>query len=205
MSATTEAGRGGMCRSAGLFNYVMFKQRGKLLVLPLLVVLFIRYGETESDLLVFGLGGAIFAIGLAVRVWAQMHLRFRLRTGMSLTLTGPYAHIRNPVYVGNVFMACGLCVGVELLWMAPLVLLWCAAFYTFVVRYEEASLIERYGPEYVAYLERVPRWFPKLGGSESRTGVSALNLLGPSLRIECLTLLYWIPVVLKEVLPRWWA
>ncbi|MBM3476844.1 MAG: isoprenylcysteine carboxylmethyltransferase family protein [Armatimonadetes bacterium] len=205
MSATTDAGHAGMCRTGGLFNFVMFKQRGKLLVLPLLAVLFVTYRETESDLLTFGLGGVVFGIGLALRVWAQMHLRFRLRTSMNLTVTGPYAYIRNPVYVGNVFMACGLCVGAELLWMAPFVFVWCALFYTFVVRYEEASLTERYGEEYVAYVERVPRWFPKLGGAESRTGASALNLLRPSLQIECLTLLYWVPVVLKEVLPRWLA
>jgi len=204
MSATGPHDRGG-CRAAGLFDYVMFKQRGKLLVLPLIAVLFIRYRETENDLVVFGLGSAIFAVGLVLRVWAQMHLHFRLRTGMRLTLTGPYAHIRNPVYIGNVFMACGLCVGSELLWVAPLVLLWCALFYTFVVRYEEASLLERYGADYAEYRQRVPRWFPKLRRVQPTDRASALGFLAPSLCIECLTFLYWVPVVLKEVLPRWWA
>ena len=202
MSATGTRDRR-VCRAGGLFNYVMFKQRGKLLVLPLLAVLFVTYHETESRLLAFGLGGALFGVGLALRVWAQMHLHFRLRTSMRLTLTGPYAYIRNPVYVGNIFMACGLCVGGELLWMAPLGLLWCAVLYTFVVRYEEAFLVERYGKDYAAYLERVPRWFPKLGRAEPTGTGSALDLLGPSLRIECLTLLWWVPVVLKELLPHW--
>ncbi len=203
MSAT-HAERGHRCLSAGLLDFVMFKQRGKLLVLPLIAVLLVRYHETENDFVVFGLGSAIFAVGLVLRVWAQMHLHFRLRTAMQLTLTGPYAYIRNPVYVGNVFMACGLCVGSELLWCAPLVLLWCAVFYTYVVRYEEASLREKYGTEYVEYLERVPRWFPKLRRAEPIGEGSALAFLVPSLCIECLTLLYWVPVVLKEVLPRWW-
>jgi len=204
MSSTTTESRG-WCRSGGLFNFIMFKQRGKLLVLPLLAAVFVRYHETESDALVFGLGGAIFAIGLLLRVWAQMHLHFRLRTAMQLTLTGPYAYIRNPVYAGNILMAGGLCVGSELIWMAPLVALWCILFYAFVVRYEEAFLLERYGAAYAAYLERVPRWLPRLRGSRQAEGGSALAFLYPSLRIECLTLFWWIPFVLKEVLPKWWA
>jgi protein-S-isoprenylcysteine O-methyltransferase Ste14 len=202
---TTRAGRGEIYRAAGLFDTVMFKQRGKLLVLPLIAVLFIRYGETENGPLVYGLGGAIFAVGLGLRVWSQMHLHFRLPTPMCLTLTGPYVYIRNPVYVGNVFMACGLCVGAELLWMAPIAMLWCALLYTFVVRYEEASLLERYGADYAEYLERVPRWFPKLRRSQPTVQGSALSFLAPSLRIECLTLLWWAPILLKELLPRWLA
>ena len=190
-----------MSQASDRFSYAMFRQRGKLLVPPLLLALLIRYHETESDWVVFGLGGAIFAVGLALRVWAQTHLHFRLRTGMSLTVTGPYSHVRNPVYIGNVFMASGVCVGCELLWMVPLVLLWLAALYTFVVRYEEAALRERYGEGYEAYRDRVPRWFPRLRRSDPAATLWASSFLGPSLRVECLTLLWWLPVVLKELWP----
>ncbi|MGQ9729746.1 MAG: methyltransferase family protein [Candidatus Zipacnadales bacterium] len=190
-----------MGQTTDRFSRLIWKLRGKLLVIPYLTALLVRKYEYENDLIVFGLGGFLFALGLALRVWAQMHLHFRLRMVIQLTMTGPYAYVRNPIYLANVLMACGLCIGCELLWMLPWVVVYCAVLYTIVVRYEETTLLEQYGEPYAAYLQRVPRWVPKLRWQAS--GGSMRRFLAPSLRIEALSLLYWLPVLLKELASDW--
>ena len=74
--------------------------------------------------------------------------------------TGLYRHVRNPMYVS----IGTLIAGEALLWQARelllyLLLLW-PLFHLFVTQYEERHLRRVFGPEYEAYLQRVPRWVP---------------------------------------------
>jgi protein-S-isoprenylcysteine O-methyltransferase Ste14 len=76
--------------------------------------------------------------------------------------SGLYRHVRNPMYV-----SVGLVVaGEAALWQSRIVLLvllvlW-PLFHLFVTLYEEPHLRAVFGPEYVDYLHRVPRWVPRL-------------------------------------------
>ena len=103
-------------------------------------------------------GAALAAAGEAVRLWASGHIEKtrRLATG------GPYAHTRNPLYVGSVLMAIGLAVGTASPWVVAAVALYFAAFYPPVIREESAFLREKFGEEYAAWAAAVPAFLPRL-------------------------------------------
>ena len=79
-----------------------------------------------------------------------------------LVITGPYRSVRNPIYVGVLWIFLG-----HFLWFGY----WALLIYTvlafigvhsFVVLYEEPTLKRKFGSEYEEYLKRVPRWIPKV-------------------------------------------
>jgi protein-S-isoprenylcysteine O-methyltransferase Ste14 len=77
-----------------------------------------------------------------------------------LLTSGPFAHTRNPMYLGVVVTTAG----VSLLGASPVAagyttLLW-VTYHLLVVLVEEPELREEFGPEYGAYREQVPRWVP---------------------------------------------
>jgi protein-S-isoprenylcysteine O-methyltransferase Ste14 len=101
-------------------------------------------------------GLPLAATGLALRAWAAGHLR----KNQNLTTSGPYAWVRNPLYVGTL-IAIGGC----LIAAAQAVLAWVtlAAFlliYTPVVEQEEQHL-QKLFPEYERYSRRVPQFLPR--------------------------------------------
>jgi len=164
---------------------------------PMIFITLCTWGEVENDLLVFGLGGVAFAAGLFIRLWSQTHLRYRLHIKTTLTRTGPYAYVRNPIYIGNTFILVGACLLAEMFWFAPIQLLYCAIIYSLVVRYEEAHLAEKYGVAYLDYVKRVPRWLPKLLRPES-TRANVTQYLGVSTLAEAHNLLFLLPFIIKE-------
>jgi protein-S-isoprenylcysteine O-methyltransferase Ste14 len=79
-----------------------------------------------------------------------------------LVVTGFYNHVRNPMYVGVLLM-----LSAHFLWFGYWSLLiytgFCfLAFHLFILSYEEPALKKKFGADYEDYLERVPRWVPRL-------------------------------------------
>lgn len=173
-----------------------YRHRSWLVLPPLVLALVTTRFGVESTLLPWILGLALFGAGVAVRVWAQQHLHYRLRAETRLTITGPYGRCRNPVYVGNTLVCAGLTALSGQLVLVPVTVLWCAVLYGRVVRYEEAILRERYGEGYRDYTERVPRWRPRR--SEAPMGLHNEHLRA-SLLAESHHLLFLVPFVLKAL------
>ena len=179
----------------------IFKLRGWLMLIPMVFITVCTAYETENEWLCFGLGGLVFVLGLVLRVWAQMHLHYRLRIRKELTVTGPYAFVRNPIYIGNTLMLAGACMLAELFWFVPVQVLYCALVYTFVVRYEESHLADKYGGAYVEYMSRVPRWLPGLGLARLSAGAGVFRAyFTASLWSEVHNLLLLSPFIIKELL-----
>lgn len=132
-------------------------------VIPLMVfILFCSWWETEVEYLIWPLGIFLVLVGMILRIWAQQHLHYRLKVRKSLTMTGPYSFVRNPIYIGNLLICLGLTIISELLWLFPLTLFYCLGIYSLVVRYEESHLLYKYGESYRRYMVEVPRWVPRL-------------------------------------------
>jgi len=136
--------------------------RGPVAALPVIFCIFCFVGECENDFVTWPLGMLLFAMGWALRMWAQKHLGYRLTIKRTVTTSGPYALVRNPIYIANTLVIVGTVVMSEVLWMIPVTLLWCAMTYALVVRYEEQHLAVTYGGDYVHYLVATPRWLPRL-------------------------------------------
>lgn len=79
-----------------------------------------------------------------------------------LVISGLYRHVRNPMYLGVLCAIVGQALvfgSIALLEYAALV--W-AAFFAFVVLYEEPTLHRKFGPAFEQYRANVPRWWPRI-------------------------------------------
>ena len=129
------------------------------------VVLWFSHPSPQSILL----GGLVGAIGLLLRAYAAGYLHKQ----EVLTVAGPYAYTRNPLYLGSVILAVGAAVGMRSWLSASILLLYFAIFYSMVMRREEKELRLRHGSAFEQYARSVPLFFPRLwmarleGGSES--------------------------------------
>jgi hypothetical protein len=76
--------------------------------------------------------------------------------------TGPFARLRNPLYLGNIALWVGFAISAGLIWLVPPIVLLLGFGYHAIVRWEERLLESRLGDNYRAYAARVPRWIPRL-------------------------------------------
>ena len=78
-------------------------------------------------------------------------------------IDGPFAYVRNPLYVGNLMMYVG--VGVMANALAPYLALVAIGFFLFqysmIVTKEEEYLRTTFGDEYERYVQEVPRFIPR--------------------------------------------
>ena len=103
-------------------------------------------------------GGIVALLGLALRGWATGHLR----KNEALAIGGPYAHTRNPLYLGSFLIGLGFTIAAGR-WV--LVILFAALFlgiYVPVIRVESATLDDLFGEDYQRYRGTVPLFLPRL-------------------------------------------
>jgi protein-S-isoprenylcysteine O-methyltransferase Ste14 len=108
------------------------------------------------------LGGLLGALGLGLRSYAAGYLHKQ----EVLTVSGPYAHTRNPLYLGSATMALGAAVAMASWISASLVLVYFAVFYFMVMRREERELHTRHGAAFAEYARAVPLFLPRLRRSK---------------------------------------
>jgi protein-S-isoprenylcysteine O-methyltransferase Ste14 len=108
-------------------------------------------------------GGVIGVIGLAIRAYAAGYLHKQ----SVLTVAGPYAHTRNPLYFGSSIMTLGAAVAMHSWLSAAILLIYFAVVYSFVMRREEMELREQHGAAFDAYAQAVPLFFPGISSMRS--------------------------------------
>ena len=103
-------------------------------------------------------GAGLAILGETLRIWASGHIEktARLATG------GPYAHTRNPLYVGSALLALGVAAASASLLVAGAVAAYFAALYPAVIREESAFLAGRFPDEFAAWAHDVPAFLPRL-------------------------------------------
>ncbi len=101
-------------------------------------------------------GVAVAALGLGIRAVASGHVD----KNAELAMTGPYAYVRNPLYLGSIVMAVGFAIAARDFAVAVLIVVLFALIYVPVIRSEETFLRGRF-PEYAAYADGVPRLLPR--------------------------------------------
>jgi protein-S-isoprenylcysteine O-methyltransferase Ste14 len=109
---------------------------------------------------------AIILFGFGIRLWATKHIGRRMlwmkKKGKQLIRMGPYAYVRNPLYIANIIIAAGFSILSKTFWFVPFSTLYFFLVYHFVILYEENRLLKKWGDEYQAYRDEVPRWIPRL-------------------------------------------
>ena len=114
------------------------------------------------------LGGLVGALGLCLRAYAAGYLHKQ----EVLTVSGPYAYTRNPLYLGSAAMALGAAVAMVSWVSASLLLVYFAIFDVTVMRREERELHMRYGAVFEQYAGAVPLFLPRLRRGNLATGSS---------------------------------
>lgn len=144
----------------------LFRHRTSLPLPVALAILTLPAPEPPPSPFLVGVGVAVTVLGELIRVWGVHHIGAISRTRSErlgpLVASGPFALLRNPLYVGNIALWVGFALAARLLWLAPVVLLLLALEYHAIVRWEEALLESRLGQVYRDYAARVPRWLPTL-------------------------------------------
>jgi protein-S-isoprenylcysteine O-methyltransferase Ste14 len=95
--------------------------------------------------------------GVALRAYASGYVT----KNTELTMTGPYAYTRNPLYLGSMLIAFGFAVAAHSWWIALALAVLFALIYLPTIRSEEEFLRRQFSG-YDEYLKRVPRLLPRL-------------------------------------------
>src|SRR5262245_62977502 len=124
-------------------------------------------------------GVSLVVLGELVRLWAVRHIGVISRTRSDrlgpVVSSGPFAHVRNPLYLGNILLWVGFAVSARLLWFAPVALTLLGLEYHAIVRWEETLLEERLGDSYRRYMQEVPRWLPRFGSQRQSEGLARFS------------------------------
>ncbi|MGA7523988.1 MAG: isoprenylcysteine carboxylmethyltransferase family protein [Acidobacteriaceae bacterium] len=104
-----------------------------------------------------GLSLILVVPGLLLRGYASGYVK----KNAELTVTGPYAHTRNPLYLGSMLIAAGFAVASRSIWIAAVLIVLFLAIYIPVIRGEEEYLRSVF-PGFDAWAARVPRLLPRI-------------------------------------------
>ncbi len=160
--------------------------------IPFIVLMFIYQQANIWSLI---LGFIIATIGESIRLWGVSWAGSETRTtgavgGSFLVISGPFAYVRNPLYVGNILIYFGL--GVMSFAIFPYLQLFGLVFfyyqYHYIVREEEKYLLETFGKQFEDYCNNVPRFIPKLKAYRNLSVEQPEFILKKGLRSERRTL-----------------
>jgi protein-S-isoprenylcysteine O-methyltransferase Ste14 len=122
---------------------------------PLAIAVLIFSRPTPRSILV---GAIVGAFGLFLRALAAGYLHKQA----VLTVTGPYAHARNPLYFGSAILALGAGIATRS-WISGLILFtYFVVFYSIVMRREENELRLHHGEAFEEYARSVPLFVPRI-------------------------------------------
>ena len=107
--------------------------------------------------LFLGLSLILVVPGLLLRGYASGYVK----KNAELTTTGPYAHTRNPLYLGSMLIAAGFAWAAMSVWIAVVLIVLFLAIYIPVIRGEEEYLRSAF-PGFDAWASRVPRLLPRI-------------------------------------------
>ena len=100
--------------------------------------------------------------GEALRIWAAGHLH----KTRELAISGPYARVRHPLYLGTLLIASGFCLMAGGIVGAAAAVVWLFVFFAWYLPRKEGKeterLARRHGAVYAAYRAEVPALIPRL-------------------------------------------
>jgi protein-S-isoprenylcysteine O-methyltransferase Ste14 len=142
----------------------LFRHRTITPVPLALAVLLVPESRARGPVALALVGAVLAAVGEGIRLWGVRHIGAISRTRSDrlgpLVASGPFALVRNPLYLGNVALWVGFAVSARLPWLAPVFVAILAVEYYAIVLWEERLLEERLGERYRTYAAQVPRWVP---------------------------------------------
>ncbi|MDQ7827152.1 MAG: isoprenylcysteine carboxylmethyltransferase family protein [Candidatus Eremiobacteraeota bacterium] len=186
-----------------------FKWRGALMV-PLAIIILLLGKPTPAS---FFAGIAVALLGEALRIWGVGYAGKTTRgeevKAPCLVTAGPFAHVRNPLYLGNAItglgftvMACGAAPPFVVALLMILFLLFYVTVYGTIIPLEEEFLRETFGDPYSEYCSHVPRIVPRLSPYEKKQGTFSWMPI-KSGESETLVLFALFSLIMLGKVPQW--
>jgi protein-S-isoprenylcysteine O-methyltransferase Ste14 len=122
---------------------------------PLAIVVVYLSRPTPGSIL---LGALVGIAGLCLRAYAAGYIHKK----EVLTVTGPYAYTRNPLYLGSAVLVLGVGIATRSIISVLLLIAYFALFYSIVMQREGNELGIRHGASYEEYARTVPLFIPRL-------------------------------------------
>jgi protein-S-isoprenylcysteine O-methyltransferase Ste14 len=175
----------------------LFRHRSSIPAPLAIAVLVLRTGEAPPSVALIAAGVALTLLGETFRLWAVHHIGVISRTRSDrlgpLVAAGPFAFVRNPLYLGNIALWTGFALAAQLAWLAPVVIVLLGLEYHAIVRWEERLLEARLGNAYREYAARVARWIPTVN-RETLNGA----MTGPASASSAVTPFTWSDTLFSE-------
>ncbi len=147
------------------FGNFFFKYRSYT-PLPFLFLMIVYSNPNIYSMLI---GFVFVLLGEFIRIWANSWAGSETRTtggvgGTFLIISGPYAYVRNPLYLGNVIIYFGLGIMSNAVfpYLQIIALIYFFFQYYEIVKVEENFLMQKFGDDYKDYCQKVNRFIPKL-------------------------------------------
>jgi protein-S-isoprenylcysteine O-methyltransferase Ste14 len=102
-------------------------------------------------------------------LWLRGYAAGYVKKNRELTMTGPYAHVRNPLYLGSILIASGFAVALMSAAFAVALVAFFVLIYVPVIASEEAFLRDTF-LEFEWYCARVPRLIPRITPARTPDG-----------------------------------
>lgn len=144
---------------------ILFKYRSYIPI-PFLILMIIFQNPSFLSIII---GLILVIIGESFRFWGVVYAGSATRTtskvgAKELIVSGAFAHLRNPLYLGNILIYIGI--GIMSMSLFPylqiIALLYFIFQYHLIIAEEESFLIEAFGEKYKRYKESVPKLLPRI-------------------------------------------
>ena len=136
-------------------NWSLAAKKARLPLGFILAALYLAFARPTPVSLV--VGGAVALAGVLARAWAAGHIQKNDR----LALSGPYAHVRNPLYFGSFLIACGFAIAAH--WSLILaVIAFFVLIYAPTMERERNNIRGRFPDRYPEYEQNVPAFVPRI-------------------------------------------
>src|SRR4030066_2368805 len=130
----------------------------KIRRIPLFIgaILLIVFARPHSTGLLIGL--FLIFLGEMIRIWAAGHLQ----KNEVLTVTGPYAYVKNPLYIGSIFITAGFCILADnIYFLAAAFFMFCFHYIPYKRKVEGDQLRKIFGDRFDDYDQNVPDYLPR--------------------------------------------
>jgi len=104
------------------------------------------------------IGIMLIVLGEGIRIWAVGHLQ----KNEALTVTGPYAYVKNPLYIGSILITTGFCILADNIYLlAASTFMFCFHYIPYKKKVEGDRLKKIFGSQFEDYDQKVPDYIPR--------------------------------------------
>jgi len=151
------------------FISFIFYLRGVIWTLTLGAAIILKhYNDGTTPLPLFVLGSVIVGLMEMFRIYCAGFLRGKQPVtrvqAHYLCQSGPFAHLRNPLYAANMIRGIGVCVTINEWYAYALFIIVNAWVFSLIIPHEERFLEEKFGDVYRKYKAATKQFIPSLKG-----------------------------------------